>query len=269
MTPIAPFVRTALLAGFVAACGSAAADPIFLAPAVNLTPGGVVSGDPLIRRNEFESLLVTGQVRTDGFSGYPTTPVAAPIKSLDLGSTIGASLSMDVGAGRVATAETDVPANGRFDTTGGGDITERKWWLTAYSFTLTFDQGISALGFYGTDLGDFDGGFEIELLRANQAAGDGEVKTLKSTMSTNADAVNGTLQFFGFYDPDPQNAYTQVIFRINQTATDVEDFDFLGFDDIVVGPLAPGGGTVPEPGSLALVGAALLGVAAARRRRQA
>lgn len=262
MTPIASIVRFSLLAGFVATSGIAAADPIFLAPAINLTPGGVVSGDPLIRRNEFESLLVTNQIRTDGFSTYPTTPVQSPIKTLDLGSTIGGNISMAVGAGRIATAETDNPSNGRFDTTGVGDITERKWWLTAYSFTLTFDQGISALGFYGTDLGDFDGSFEIELLRANEAAGDGRVEVLKPT----ADAVNGTLQFFGFYDPNPQNAYTQVVFRINQNATDVEDFDFLGFDDFVVGPVAPGN-PVPEPGSLALVGAALLGVAAARRRK--
>lgn len=265
MTPIASIVRFALLAGFVATSGIAAADPIFLAPAINLTPGGVVSGDPLIRRTEFESLLVTNQIRTDGFSSYPTT-TGAPIKTLDLGSTIGGSISMAVGGGRIATAETDVPSNGRFDTTGVGGITERKWWLTAYSFTLTFDQGISALGFYGTDLGDFDGGFELELLRANETAGDGRVEVVKSTMSTNADAVNGTLQFFGFYDPDPQNKYTQVIFRITQAAPDVEDFDFLGFDDFVVGPVAPGT-PVPEPGSLALVGAALLGVAAARRRK--
>lgn len=264
MTPIESFARLTLLAGLVTASGIAAADPIFLPPAINTAPGGVVSGEPLIRRNQFESLLVADQIKRDGFSGYATT-TGAPIQSVDLGSTIGGSIGMAVGGGRIATAQTDVPNNGRFDTTGIGDITQRKWWLSAYSFTLSFVDGISALGFYGTDLGDFDGSFEIELLRAGQQAGDGTVEVLKTSMST-ANGTNGTLQFFAFYDPDPLNKYTQVIFRINQTATDVEAYDFLGFDDFVVGPVAPGG-TVPEPGSLALVGAALLGLAAARRRK--
>ena len=46
---------------------------------------------------------------------------------------------------------------------------------------------------------------------------------------------------------------------------------YLGFDDLMVGKVAPGGGggDLPEPGSLALVGASLLGLAAARRRRAA
>lgn len=40
-----------------------------------------------------------------------------------------------------------------------------------------------------------------------------------------------------------------------------------GYDNITFGSSTPGSGTVPEPASLALVGAALLGVAASRRRK--
>ena len=41
-----------------------------------------------------------------------------------------------------------------------------------------------------------------------------------------------------------------------------------GFDNVTFGSTTPGGGgPVPEPASLALVGAALLGLAASRRRK--
>jgi len=43
--------------------------------------------------------------------------------------------------------------------------------------------------------------------------------------------------------------------------------DQTGFDNITFGSSTPGSGTIPEPASLALVGAALLGLAASRRRK--
>lgn len=43
---------------------------------------------------------------------------------------------------------------------------------------------------------------------------------------------------------------------------------FIGFDDITLGAVTPGG-TVPEPGTLGLLGLAALGFAALRRKQQA
>ncbi|MBK7062115.1 MAG: hypothetical protein IPH51_17025 [Rubrivivax sp.] len=106
--------------------------------------------------------------------------------------------------------------SGRYDTTG--DAEHR--YLSSTTLTdatapivITFNaiDGISAFGFYGTDVGDFAGDFSIELTDVS-----GNKSTL--TIIDNTDPVEGSLLFFGFYDST--TAYRSISF-INSVKGDV------------------------------------------------
>lgn len=185
---------------------------------------------------------------------------------------------------------------GRFDTTSpykienGTETNTGRWLQSTVGFTLEFGGDFSAFGFYGTDFGDFQGEFSIELLTRNINTGALEKATgftalelaslqiprLAGSGNTDANTVdgeNGSLLFYGLYDTT--RAYAGVRFVVKQCTTDDgsgnplpcgEGYDELGFDDFVVGNFKPPV-DVPEPGSLALVGASLLALAATRRRR--
>lgn len=272
--------RIVVAAGLAFLAGGVWAAPVISAPVtdtsgqLSVNPNGL----PAQARGAFEGTFVGGSKKTDGFSSYALTPLnpnAVPPNtqsSVNM-SSIGAELTTIGGGGRIVNSTTDA-GNGRFDTTGGD--TTGQWWLTGYSFSLTFERDtVSAFGFYGTDFGDFSGSFEIELYRKatdTTAAATRSIATGGSsggTMPANNGANNAWLQFYSIFD-DQDIAFERVVFRITQdpNLTDPDDYDFLGFDDFVVGRYnASTGGTVPEPGSLALVGASLLGLAAARRRK--
>lgn len=249
------------------------------APVISL-PVSDTSGNPSLALAEnsmpvraqaaFKDALVADSVKTDGFSGYPLTPGSPPPGTqsvLDMKSSIGATLTSIGGGGRIVDASTTLAGDGRYDTTGDAAA---RWWLTAYSFTLTFTGQVSAFGFYGTDFGDFMGSFEIELFRGDQRIANQVIPTGGTAGgSSTSNDTNAWLQFYSIYDNEDVS-FDRVVFKITQAAglTDPSDFDYLGFDDFVVGRYqASNGGTVPEPGSLALVGASLLGLAAMRRRK--
>lgn len=208
--------------------------------------GSSVSGAPVTARNAFLAGL-TSNVRNEGFESFVNNPVAP----LDLtftgsgGSSLGAKLT---GAGAVF----DTPAGGRFNTTPGGS----HLFEVTGTFVIEFGTPISAFGFYGTDIGDFNGQLTIALTDASDAV-------TNVTVGNTVLGANGALLFWGFIDPT--TAYKTITF--GNTATGVDEF---GFDDMVIGdrgqvaPPQP----APEPGSVALVGASLLALIAARRRNR-
>lgn len=126
-------------------------------------------------------------------------------------------------------------------------------WLSADDFEVRFDQAQVAFGFYGVDIGDFNGQLELELVHV-----DGGITRV---LASNGVRTNGgSVQYFGLLSTD--RAFTAV--RFGNTAP--VGFDGFVFDDLTIGTLDQLA-RVPEPGTLALALPALLGVTALRVRR--
>lgn len=205
----------------------------------NLSPGGTVTGDPVTARASFLSNL-SGGVGNEDFESFGTGNTA-PLNLSFPGSTgsIGATLSGD---GQIRSAS----GAGRFATSG------TNYWENTGSFSLSFSTGISAFGFYATDIGDFQG--QVTLTTAGGLA---QVINIGNTVG----APNGSLLFYGF--TDTTNVYTSITFGNTNAGV-----DFFGFDDMVIGDLAQIIAT-PEPGMLGLLAIGLVGAGFASRRRKA
>lgn len=237
MKSLKQVVSTLLLGASIFAATAASAAPIVFF-GENQNPGETVSGDPATARAAFLSGLVgVSNVDFEAFAAGTTSPLALDFTGS--GGTITATLSGD---GEVVAGS----GNGRFNTSAGG----ANYWEVSGDFTINFSEAISAFGFYGTDIGDFDGQITLGL------AGGGSVDLLvPNTVNGN----DGSLLFFGFIDAT--QSYTSITFGNTAAGS-----DFFGFDDMVIGDgeqIVP----VPEPTSAALLAMALLGMGAATRRK--
>jgi len=235
----------AIAAMALAASASHAAPVIFFGE--NLTPAGAVSGNPLAARTAFLSNL--SGVVSQGFESFNAGAIA-PLSLSFTGSgatTLVANLS---GAGQIVSNPGVI--QGRFNTTAPGT----KWWDVSGTFNIDFAGGseISAFGFYGTDMGDFEGEVNITLTDINNVS-----TTL--TVANTFNAPNASLLFWGFIDAG--NSYKRISFGNTAIGS-----DFFGFDDMVIGDRLQIVNPTPEPASLALVGLALLGLAASRRNKR-
>ncbi|MCG8614058.1 MAG: PEP-CTERM sorting domain-containing protein [Pseudomonadales bacterium] len=137
--------------------------------------------------------------------------------------------------------------NGRFPTSG-----DQYYHTSSAGFEIEFSTGISAFGFYGTDIGDFNG-----QLTATTAGGAVEVFNIAHTQN----APNGSLLFWGFIDKE--TSYTTLTFSNTGSSNDI-----FGFDDLIIGDIGQIV-AVPEPAGLALLGAGLLGFGLSRKRKSA
>lgn len=233
--------------------------------ALALSAISAVQAAPLLysgSRSGFESNLST-------FTSYGlenqtlnATGVGSPLSlaALGAGSTLTGSFKNYKGANDEDLVLTGLIKNagssGRYNTTPGGT----KWWESALNFSIGFGSSpVEAFGFNLIDYGDFDGSLSLDILGAGNS-----VIASFSSLDLPVPAVSGSLQFFGISDTSA--SIYGVRFKLAQIDEDaVLDYDWLGFDDLMVGSREPRN-DVPEPGSLALVGISLLGLAAARRK---
>lgn len=218
----------------------------------NQAPAQIATGTPATARASFLGNLTGVGVET--FEGQ-TTGAAAPLALTFPGSAgnITATLS---GTGVVFQTPS---AAGRFNTTGASAApVAGKWWQVEGTFEIAFSSAISAFGFYGTDIGDFNGQVTIALTDTDN------ITTVLNSGNT-INAANGSLMFWGIVDT--VKSYTKVTFG----NTSQNGSDFFGFDDMVIGDrqqIRPPNG-VPEPGILALLALGLVGAGTMGRRRQA
>ncbi|MDY6784244.1 MAG: PEP-CTERM sorting domain-containing protein [Cyanobacteriota bacterium] len=143
------------------------------------------------------------------------------------------------------------------NSTGRFPISGSQYWETNSSFSIDFSEEIAAFGFYGTDIGDFNG--QITLLLENTLTSFSQLLTINNTI----DAPNGSALYYGLI-AETGELFNKITFGNTNSGT-----DFLGFDDMTIGSVAQvDPQSVPEPASvIALMAIGTVGIASALKRK--
>lgn len=170
----------------------------------------------------------------------------------------GAGTATLTGSGSVASVTSgSTNGFGRYATSGTNYWEEE----AGGGFSFLFSQSIAAFGFFGVDVGDFDGTVQLRISGTN-----GIIDTITVPHSSGSQ-MNGSVVYFGLIGQTVADQFNKIEFL-----TTTGNGDFFAFDDMTIGSreqVCTGncGNTVPEPGSLPLLVGALAAMAALRRRR--
>ena len=203
--------------------------------------------------NNFRSNL-TG-VGTETFE----TQTVGASTPLVLNFGLAGTATLSGGGGTVTATNAGTISVGRYSVPGGTNY----WDVSsnpANSFQISFSQEIAAFGFYGIDIGDFRGTVQLELLdSANVVVGSLNLPTAAEALA------NGSVLYFGLIAGNSAELFRSI--RFNTAVGGVPTTDIFGFDSFTIGTQAQVTPRIPEPGTLALLGAALLGLSLTQRRR--
>jgi hypothetical protein len=210
------------------------------------------------REVEFKALL-TG-VSTEDFEGRTgTSPLSLTFTGAGTATLQGSTGYVE----EVDAGETN--GAGRYSAPGG-----TKYWEViagvSGTFEIAFSGAISAFGFYGVDIGDFQGTAQVEVWKDTQ-----RLDTLNVPAATSA-LANASILFFGLIGEGVADDFNRVRF-----VTTTGNEDRFAFDTMTIGsraqlvcpPYCPPPVSVPTPGTLPLVALALLGLGVGVARRRA
>lgn len=198
-------------------------------------------------RNAFFSNLVgVGTETFESLSGGVPLPIsfgAAGTATLaGSGSVVSVAPGATNGAGRYSVPS--ATSSRYFEVQAGNN------------FAITFSSPIAAFGFYGIDIGDFNGTVSLALTDVSN-----NVLNLLVPAAPVA-LANASVLYFGFYDL--ADTYKSIAFNTTTGSGDVFAFDnfSIGSNEQVVVT------RVPEPSSIALLSAGLAGFSWMRRKRR-
>jgi hypothetical protein len=197
-------------------------------------------------RDQFLSRLVgVGTETFESFANNQKGPLA-----INFGSSGVATLTGD---GLISNVSSGTNERGRYPISG------TKYWEASSQFAINFSNPVAAFGFYGTDIGDFDGQVTLNLL--NTLTGFNQTLTIANTIS----GTGGSALFYGLIAGSGES-FNRVVFGNTAAGT-----DYFGFDNMTIGSeqqVLPPGEAVPEPATILGSTMALGALAAARRKRQ-
>jgi len=100
-------------------------------------------------------------------------------------------------------------------------ISGTHYWESSDVFSIAFTEPVAAFGFYGVDIGDFQGRVTLTLTNGG---------SVTLTIPHTVGGLGGSVLYFGFIDTEQQ--YTGISF--GNSASGV---DFFGFDDFTIGSI--------------------------------
>ncbi len=215
-----------------------------------------------LARQTFLSKLIN--VGTETFETQSVgTPAPLVLKFPGSNGNVTATLTGGDGIVKSVTPGT-TDDSGRYSVPSAS--TSRYWDVAAgadgapSTFNVSFGQAIAAFGFYGIDIGDFGGQLEVLLFNGDTQVGD---LTVDNTQGDGG-STGGSVLYFGLIAQDKNSLFTSV--RFQMTTVDLDVFAFDNFTIAELSQVSPPG-TVPEPGTLALMAGALLALGVAQRKR--
>lgn len=199
-----------------------------------------------VARDQFLSRLVgVGTETFESFAGGQRGPIA-----VNFGSAGVATLS---GNGSMGNVISGTNGTGRYGVSGS------KFWDASSQFAIDFSNPVAAFGFYGIDIGDFNGQVTLNLL--NTLTGFNQTLTIANTIG----GQGGAVLFYGLI-ADSGQSFNRVVFGNTSGGADA-----FGFDNMTIGgeqQVLPPNEPVPEPATILGSTMALGALAAARRKRQ-